>query len=101
VAAGAADLNALRAMRITGYTAQSFANAVDLLDAVLTERFKELAFEGFRWYDLKRNNLPVLRSATDANPEWQTLPVNSFRWLLPIPRDEIIANPNTLQNANY
>ncbi len=101
ITAGAADLNALRAARIIGYTPQNFASADDLFNAVMEERYKELAYEGFRWFDLKRNNLPVERAATDANPLWQTLPVNDYRWLLPIPRQEIIANPNTAQNPNY
>jgi starch-binding outer membrane protein, SusD/RagB family len=99
--AGSADLNALRAARITGYTNQGFLTATDLVNAVLNERFKELAFEGFRFYDLKRNNLPVNRATSDANEAWQTLPATSFRWLLPIPREEIIANPNTVQNTGY
>lgn len=99
--AGAADLNTLRAMRIANYTAVSFSSATDLLNAVLQERFKELAFEGFRFFDLKRNNLPVQRNASDANPEWQVLPANSFRWVLPIPQDELNANPNMDQNTGY
>lgn len=98
---GAADLNTLRAARISGYTPVTYATAADLIAAVLDERFKELAFEGFRWFDLKRNNLPVQRLASDANAAWQSLPANSFRWILPIPRDEIIANPNTTQNPGY
>ena len=39
---------------------------------------KELCFEGFRFFDLKRNNLPVQRNATDASPAWQTLPAGNF-----------------------
>jgi len=98
---GAADLNTLRAARISGYTPVTFATAADLITAVLDERFKELAFEGFRWFDLKRNNLPVQRLGSDANAAWQTLPADSYRWILPIARDEIIANPNTTQNPGY
>jgi starch-binding outer membrane protein, SusD/RagB family len=101
LASGAADLNTLRAARIAGYTPVTFTTASDLITAVLDERFKELAFEGFRWFDLKRNNLPVQRLSTDANAAWQTLPADSYRWLLPIPREEIIANPNTTQNPGY
>jgi hypothetical protein len=101
VAAGTADLNTLRGVRITGYSPVTFPTAGDLVTAVLQERFKELAFEGFRWFDLKRNGLDVVRNASDASTAWQTLPASSFRWILPIPRDEIIANPNTIQNPNY
>ncbi|HEX6334491.1 MAG TPA: RagB/SusD family nutrient uptake outer membrane protein, partial [Flavisolibacter sp.] len=99
VAAGRADLNALQTAR--NATLSNPTTAQELVDAVMLERFKELAFEGFRFWDLKRNMLPVQRLASDANAEWQTLPVNSFRWVMPIPRQEIIANPNTVQNPGY
>jgi hypothetical protein len=88
-------------MRITGYINASFATATDLITAVLDERFKELCFEGFRFYDLKRNNLPVQRNASDASSDWQTLPVGSYRWVLPIPQAETNANPNMAQNDGY
>jgi hypothetical protein len=101
LAAGAADLNTLRASRITGYVDENFVTATSLVDAVLQERFKELAFEGFRLFDLKRNNLPVERLASDASPAWQTLPASSNLFVLPIPRTEINANPNMVQNPGY
>ncbi len=100
--AGAADLNMLRSMRITGYTPQTFATAADLLNAVLAERYKELCFEGSRLFDLKRYNLPVQRLASDVTaPLWQTLPAGDYRFVLPIPFDEILANPNMVQNDGY
>jgi len=95
---GADDLNALRAMRINGYTPESFATAQDLINAVIEERYKELCFEGFRFYDLKRNNLPVNRASTDAAPEWQTLPAGNYRFVFPIPASEMLVNPNMIQN---
>ncbi len=101
VSAGAADLNQLRSNRITGYANETFASGDALFTAVMDERFKELCFEGFRFFDLKRANLPLQRAATDASPEWQSLPANSFRWTLPIPRQETISNPNTVQNPGY
>lgn len=101
LAAAAADLNLVRSKRITGYVNETFTTAASLITAILDERFKELAFEGFRFYDLKRNNLPVQRSATDANPAWQTLAANSNLFVFPIPRTEINANPNMQQNDGY
>jgi starch-binding outer membrane protein, SusD/RagB family len=101
VAAGAADLNALRAQRITGYIDETFASAALLFTAVMDERFKELCFEGFRFFDLKRNNLPVQRNASDASPAWQTLPATSDLFVYPIPRTEMNANPNMRQNDGY
>lgn len=101
VALGATDINTLRAARITGYTPETFATGDALAVAVLDERFKELCFEGFRFFDLKRNNLPVQRLASDASVEWQTLSTGSFRFTLPIPLFEIQANPATAQNPGY
>ncbi len=101
LAAGAADLNLLRSNRIFGYTNETFATSAALIDAVLEERFKELAFEGFRFFDLKRNNLPVERLISDANAAWQTLPSSSNFFVLPIPRYELQANPNMVQNDGY
>lgn len=101
LALASADLNFLRDKRIFAYTPETFATITALTDAVLQERFKELAFEGFRFYDLKRNNLPVQRLASDANPAWQTLPAGDFRFVLPIPRNDIQADPALVQNPGY
>jgi len=101
LASGTADLNTLRAARITGYVNATFATTADLITAVLEERYKELCFEGFRFYDLRRNNLPVQRNASDASPAWQTLAAGSFRSVLPIPQVELNINPNMVQNDGY
>ena len=102
VVSGAADLNLLRSNRILSYSDEVFTSATDLSNAVLDERFKELAFEGFRYFDLKRNNLPVERLATDvASSQWQNLAVDSKYFVLPIPSDELKANPNMVQNTGY
>lgn len=98
---GANDLNTLRSNRISGYVDETFSSAPDLASAVLQERYKELCFEGFRFYDLKRNGLPVQRLASDANAAWQTLPASSPFFVMPIPRTEINANPNIKQNNGY
>jgi hypothetical protein len=99
----AADINALRAARITGYTSATFADKAALIDAIYTERFKELAFEGHRFYDLKRRNLPVQRLAVDATNASGavTLLPTQAQYALPIPAGEILINKNTLQNPNY
>jgi len=101
VTLGAADLNLLRSNRIAGYANQVFASATDLFNAVIEERFKELCFEGFRIFDLKRNNLPVQRLAADASAAWQTLPAGDYRFVFPIPNDELLANPQMVQNDGY
>jgi starch-binding outer membrane protein, SusD/RagB family len=96
------DLNTLRAARINGYTNETFSNKDAVITAIITERFKELAFEGHRFFDLKRRGLPVQRLLTDVpNAGAATLSANNFRFLLPIPQVEMLANPLMVQNAGY
>ena len=96
------DLNTLRAARINGYVNETFATKDAAITAVMDERFKELPYEGHRFWDLKRRNLPVSRLLADApNANAQTLAAGSFRFLLPIPNPEINANPLIQQNPGY
>ncbi|QNK63639.1 RagB/SusD family nutrient uptake outer membrane protein [Pedobacter sp. PAMC26386] len=99
----AGDLNALRKARIKGYVSVSFAGKDDLVSAIYTERFKELAFEGHRFFDLKRRNLPVQRLPEDAintSGAVKLLPTQA-QYALPLPALEISVNKNTFQNPNY
>lgn len=102
IVGGADDLNTLRRNRITGYVDQVFVSKDALIAAIIQERFKELAYEGHRFWDLRRRNLPVERLAVDApSTNAVTLPAGNFRFLLPIPGTEIDANPNIQQNPGY
>ena len=98
---GSADLNAIRTARMAAYTPQTYTTAAALLDEILLERYKELCFEGFRYWDLRRFGQGVTRDAQDAEAGWQTLDANSFRFVLPIPQAALLANPNTVQNQGY
>jgi hypothetical protein len=96
------DLNTLRAARINGYTPVAIGSKDALITAILEERFKELAFEGHRFWDLRRRNLPVERLDSDApNAASRVLPAGNFRFRLPIPNAEIQANPLIQQNPGY
>lgn len=96
------DINALRTARITGYVNQSFSSATAAISAIIDERFKELPFEGHRFWDLKRRNLPVSRDLADApSVNSQVLPSGNFRFLLPLPLREIQANPLWVQNPGF
>jgi len=102
VPAGLADLITLRTQRFsTAPPALAVTTPAELLTATLREKFVELCFEGFRFFDLKRNGLPVQRLASDANAAWQTLDAANYRFVYPIPRDETDANPNMAQNDSY
>lgn len=103
VGLGAADLNELRAARITGYSDENFGSKESLINAVLLERFKELAFEAHRMHDLRRKLLPVTRNPEDAVNALGAVLLNptdkAYYW--PIPADEILANENMIQNPAY
>jgi hypothetical protein len=94
-------LNTVKRARIANYTDQTFNSESQMMDEILEERLREFAFEGMRFWDLKRNNKSVVRSSTDAEENWRAMPAGSFRFVMPIPNDEILANPNMVQNDNY
>lgn len=96
------DLNALRVVRITDHTDITLTTRDQAITEIMTERFKELAFEGHRFFDLKRKGLPIERLAADiAATDARTMPANDFRFALPIPDPEMKANSAMVQNAGY
>ena len=104
LALAAADVTRIRNARITGNTASTYPTQADAITAILDERFRELAFEGDRFFTLKRRNLPVNRNAVDVQSTlWQNLAVGDYRWAMPIPQEEIFANknPGMTQNPGY
>lgn len=73
-----------------------------LFEDIITERRKELAFEGDRFHDLQRLKRDIARS-TNYPAAAQAIPYTVTRRLLPIPQVEIDANPaiKPQQNAGY
>lgn len=81
--------------------------------AILSERRKELSFEGFRFIDLKRlgglAGVGLDRDPAEyASDSWNfppgdpvNLPVTSFKFTLPIPVSELNANNGIQQNPGY
>jgi hypothetical protein len=100
-------LNALVAQRDPGFVYAS--TGTQLLDDIVNERRKELAFEGDRFYDLNRLKWPINRVANPgAIPAGQgnvnlTIPYPDTRRVAPIPQAEIQANANiaSQQNPGY
>ncbi|RPD41043.1 RagB/SusD family nutrient uptake outer membrane protein [Chitinophaga barathri] len=97
------DLNNLRAARIAGYVPQTFADKAAIIAAVYTERFKELAFEGHRHFDLRRRDMNISRNPQDAVNALGAvlLTPNDAEYVFPIPNSELRANPNMKQNPGY
>lgn len=69
-------------------------------DNILKERRRELCFEGFRFDDLVRtgSDIPLvdLIKQTHGGPDY-----GSYNLAFPIPRVELNANRNMIQNKNY
>ena len=83
-----------------GYT----SSGAQLIEDILTERRKELAFEGHRYFDLARLNRDVVRFNLNGNyPSTAplTLPTSSNKRIWAIPQSERDANPNISQNPGY
>lgn len=71
----------------------------ELLQEIITEKRIELMFEGHRLWDLMRWNMDVVR--TDCTSPICEIPYPNDRFVLPIPQEEIFANPNIAQNPSY
>ncbi|WP_438423474.1 RagB/SusD family nutrient uptake outer membrane protein [Aquimarina macrocephali] len=69
-----------------------------LIDKVILERRKELAYEGFRLYDLTRYRMTFNKFLQDGDPIIISAPEN--RTIMPIPIDEINVNPNIANQQN-
>ena len=67
----------------------------ELLEEILNERFRELAFEGHRWFDLRRTTQPELTHV--INGETYTLSAGDSRYTLRFPQSAIEANPELLR----
>lgn len=101
------DLNTLRSHRYNNFVT-GVETGTAIYDAIMLQRRLELAFEGARFFDIKRLNLPVQRSSfgdradgTGVQAAVKTLPANSNLFQLPIPLAETNANSHIVQNPGY
>ena len=69
----------------------------NLIDQVYQERRVELAFEGHRFFDLKRRGLDVPKPQT----AFSVLPYSDFRIIAPLPQTEVNESPVLTQNPGY
>lgn len=103
-AAALADVNAIRSRAgLSGDQLMTQSNMTQrgyptVLDVVLDERRLELAYEGFRWKDLYRNNKSMDRRYGGTHP-WEVIQANDPRIPHQISGDEMLINPGVLPNV--
>lgn len=97
-----ADLEALRAARITGYTHTDLSGDA-LKEAIYDERRMEFFGEGQRWFDLRRRGVGFARTPQPGTAPGRDLVIEAtnYRWLWPIPQAELNANTLITQNPGY
>jgi starch-binding outer membrane protein, SusD/RagB family len=85
-----ADINVIRQRAGVAALDASVNTQAQLMNAILQERRWEFAFEGHRFFDLRRHGVAAERLAIPAN-----------RLLFPIPQAEIDVNDQLVQNPGY
>lgn len=93
------DLNRIR-QRANPSAEPVTASGPELLDQILLERRKELAFEGHLLFDRTRNEDGVSRQYCAGDPSCSVSFPNP-RFVLPIPLDALNANDALTQNEGY
>lgn len=97
-------VNRIRAR--AGLISVSASSQEEAIDRILHERRLELAFEGFRFFDLLRHGFDRAKEVHDAmpleDPYWQTrFPLTEETVLMPIPQTALDTNPSLEQNPGY
>lgn len=90
------DLNEIRTNR--GLAAN--VDLTNLVEEILLERRRELAFEGHRWQDLKRKGWDIVKPAA-TGPAPTLIYGDNVQFLSPLPNGEVSLNPNLEQNPGY
>ncbi|WP_419801185.1 RagB/SusD family nutrient uptake outer membrane protein [Mucilaginibacter sp.] len=101
-----AALNALRVAR--GINSVS-SSGTTLIQDIKDERFRELAFEGFRLFDLKRyhegftrhdpQNLNIINIGASYNT--LSVPADAAKFTWGLPTNDLIVNPKLVQNPGW
>jgi len=93
--AALADLNRIATNR--GLPAFTGLTGSALYEEILNQRRIELAFEGHRFWDLKRLGRDIVKAPHSTN----VIPLFDTRILAPLPQREIDGNKNLVQNPGY
>lgn len=72
----------------------------ELINEILLQKRIELWGEGYAWFDLKRNHLPLERDYAGSNHTFGkfNLPADSPKFVFQIPDFEVSNNPSIVQN---
>lgn len=109
-----AELNKIEALYYLGRTSEALESLNEftakrgglpysgdnLLSDILSEKRKEFFSEGQRFFDLKRNNLPIIKNLNCYTDICQ-VPANDKLFVLPIPRSEMSININMKQYPDW
>ena len=95
------DLNTLLSKRYRDYEPLTPKPADELQELYREERRKELCFEGFRWFDLRRYGMPQLEHILidqSGNSTRYILKEKDPSYVLPLPDNALEHNANLIQN---
>lgn len=93
------DLNTIRRRADNAATLVNITDKADLLNAILLERRKEMAFEGELLFDLLRKKKDVVRN--DCNAIVCNILNSDNRLIMPLPEVTVSTNGNMIQNPGY
>ena len=85
---------ALNRIRTRANLAEVSLSGTALMDEIILQRRLDLAFEGHRFFDIKRRGKDIIKDAGNVM-------FNDFRILGRLPIREIEINPNLIQNPGY
>lgn len=93
------DLTAIRKRAMPSAAPSELTDKTQLIDAILLERRKELAFEGNYVFDLIRRKQGITR--IDGTAKTMNLDFTDYRMIMPIPKVTADVNINMIQNKGY
>jgi starch-binding outer membrane protein, SusD/RagB family len=101
-AASRADLKKIKENRYTDYATSTMAandlllTGTSLINEIVRQRRIEFAFEGHRFFDLKRLQREMVKTPHSTN-----LVYTDYRVLPSLPVRELDGNPNLVNNTGY